>query len=100
MPTISGLDDIVKRKGGANDLIELTRLQVPLAEIGVGPVQPERRRAARAPCRSRRRRSTTALDELRFFRPYITTEGVSGWFDDFGHSGFPDAIGGVGRIST
>ena len=40
------------------------------------------------------------LDQLIFFRPYITEEGVSGWFDDFSHSGFPDAIGGIGRIYT
>ena len=26
--------------------------------------------------------------------------GAAGWFDDFGHSGFPDAFGGIGRIST
>ena len=38
VPTIKGLDGIVTRKGAANDLIELTELQVPLAEIGVGPV--------------------------------------------------------------
>ena len=38
VPTVKGLDGIVKRSGAANDLIELTDLQVPLAQIGVGPV--------------------------------------------------------------
>ena len=32
---------------------------------------------------------------LRSYAPELT-----GWFDDFGHSGFPDAFGGIGRIST
>jgi phospholipid/cholesterol/gamma-HCH transport system substrate-binding protein len=99
VPAVRDLDHIISRKGKANDLIELTRLQVPLARIAVGPV---RRNGARR--RGAFPESVQALDdgmdELRFFRPYITTEGISGWFDDFGHSGFPDAIGGVGRIST
>jgi phospholipid/cholesterol/gamma-HCH transport system substrate-binding protein len=30
---------------------------------------------------------------LRAYSPELT-----GWFDDFGHSGFPDAFGGIGRI--
>jgi hypothetical protein len=41
-----------------------------------------------------------SLPNLAFFRPYVTIEGVSGWFDDFGHSGVVDANGGMGRIST
>jgi len=99
VPTIKALDGIVKRKGKANDLIELTKLQVPLAEIGVGPVNRNgSSRQGALPA------GTQALadgqDELEFFRPYITEEAISGWFDDFSHSGFPDAIGGVGRIST
>ena len=32
------------------------------------------------------------------FRAY--TPELVGWFDDFGHSGFIDAIGGIGRIGT
>jgi hypothetical protein len=32
---------------------------------------------------------------LRAYAPELT-----GWFDDFGHSGFPDTFGGIGRIST
>jgi len=97
VPTIQQLDAIVRREGAANDLIELTRLQVPLARIGVGPVNRngQSRRGALP-------ESAQALDDslpqLSFFRPYITAEGISGWFDDFGHSGFPDAIGGIGRV--
>ncbi len=99
VPTVRNLDHIVKRKGKANDLIELTRLQVPLARIGVGPVNRNGQSRQGALPESAQA-LTDGLDELQFFRPYITTEGISGWFDDFSHSGYPDAIGGIGRIST
>jgi hypothetical protein len=32
------------------------------------------------------------------FRAY--TPELVGWFDDFGHSGYQDAIGGIGRIEA
>lgn len=97
VPTIKSLDGIVKRPGAANDLIELTRLQVPLAEIGVGPV--DRNGATREGALPASARALTdSLPQLSFLRPYLTAEGVTGWFDDFGHSGFPDAIGGIGRV--
>jgi hypothetical protein len=87
----------VKRNGPANDLIELTELQVPLAEIGVGPV--DRNGASREGALPASARALDdSLHQLAFLRPYVTTEGVTGWFDDFGHSGFPDAIGGIGRV--
>jgi phospholipid/cholesterol/gamma-HCH transport system substrate-binding protein len=86
VPTVKGLNTVINRKGQDNDLIELTRLQDPLAEIGVGPVD---RNGASL------RDSLTQLSTLRAYSPELT-----GWFDDFGHSGFPDAFGGIGRIST
>jgi phospholipid/cholesterol/gamma-HCH transport system substrate-binding protein len=111
VPTVRDLDSIVKAPGAANDLIELTELQVPLAEIGVGPVNrngasrrgalPESVVALGTDCENCTGPSDDGgLTELRFFRPYLTSDAISGWFDDFGHSGFPDALGGVGRIST
>jgi phospholipid/cholesterol/gamma-HCH transport system substrate-binding protein len=97
VPTVRGVDGIVKAPGAANDLIELTRLQDPLAEIGVGPVN--RNGAARPgaiPASSDALRdSRDQVSTLRAYSPELT-----GWFDDFGHSGFPDAFGGIGRIST
>jgi phospholipid/cholesterol/gamma-HCH transport system substrate-binding protein len=97
VPTIKSLDGIVKRPGGANDLIELTELQVPLAEIGVGPVN--RNGASREGALPASAKALAdSLPQLSFLRPYLTVEGVTGWFDDFGHSGFPDAIGGIGRV--
>ena len=97
VPTIKGLDGIVKRKGAANDLIELTRLQVPLGEIGVGPVSRNgAMREGALPASTQA--LTDSLPVLSFFRPY--TSELVGWFDDFGHSGVVDANGGIGRIST
>jgi phospholipid/cholesterol/gamma-HCH transport system substrate-binding protein len=97
VPTIKSLDGIVRRAGPANDLIELADLQVPLADIGVGPV--DRNGATREGALPASAQALTdSLPQLSFLRPYVTTEGVTGWFDDFGHSGFPDAIGGIGRV--
>jgi phospholipid/cholesterol/gamma-HCH transport system substrate-binding protein len=99
VPTVKALDGIVRRPGAANDLIELTALQDPLAEIGVGPVT--RNGASRRGALPESAQALSdGLEQLTFFRPYITTDAISGWFDDFSHSGFPDALGGIGRISA
>ena len=99
VPTVKALDAIVKRKGAANDLIELTELQVPLAEIGVGPVvRNGQSRAGALPISTQALNS--GLHELEFLRPYLTVEGITGWFDDFSQSGKNDAIGAIGKIST
>ena len=115
VPTVKGLDAIVSRKGAANDLIELTELQVPLAEIGAGPVvRNGQSREGALPasatalgpncpgCAGQPGLSTSdgGLTQLSFFRPYISEDAISGWFDDFSHSGFPDAIGPIGRINA
>ncbi|HEY7267159.1 MAG TPA: MlaD family protein [Solirubrobacterales bacterium] len=97
VPTVQGVNGIIKAPGAANDLIELTRLQDPLAEIGVGPVN---RNGASRPgtlpaSADALRDSLDQVSTLRAYSPELT-----GWFDDFGHSGFPDAFGGIGRIST
>jgi hypothetical protein len=72
---------------------------VPLAEIGVGPVN--RNGASRRGALPESAQALSdSLPQLSFFRPYITTEAITGWFDDFGHSGYYDTIGGIGRIAT
>jgi phospholipid/cholesterol/gamma-HCH transport system substrate-binding protein len=97
VPTVKALDGIVRRDGPANDLIELTELQVPLAEIGVGPVN--RNGASREGALPASARALTdSLPQLAFLRPYVTAEGVTGWFDDFGQSGRKDSIGDIGRV--
>jgi phospholipid/cholesterol/gamma-HCH transport system substrate-binding protein len=104
VPTVRDLDRLVRRRGRDNDLVELTRLQVPLSQIAIGPVR--RDGTERGPNRPQRRgafpESTVALrdslPQLSFLRAY--TPELVGWFDDFGHSGIVDANGGVGRISS
>jgi len=54
----------------------------------------------RARCRSQPQALVGGLPNLAFLRPYVAEEALSGWFDDFGHSGIVDANGGLGRIST
>ena len=97
VPTVRGLNGIIRAPGPANDLIELTRLQDPLAAIGVGPIDRNgaSRPGALPASADSLKNSLTQLSTLRAYSPELT-----GWFDDFGHSGFPDAFGGIGRIST
>jgi phospholipid/cholesterol/gamma-HCH transport system substrate-binding protein len=97
VPTVKGLSGIIKKPGAANDLIELTRLQDPLAAIGVGPVNRNgaSRPGALPASADSLKNSLNQISTLRAYSPELT-----GWFDDFGHSGFPDAFGGIGRIST
>jgi phospholipid/cholesterol/gamma-HCH transport system substrate-binding protein len=97
VPTVQGLNGIIKAPGPANDLIELTRLQDPLAKIGVGPV--DRNGASRPGALPASADSLKdSLDQVSMLRAY--SPELTGWFDDFGHSGFPDAFGGIGRISV
>jgi phospholipid/cholesterol/gamma-HCH transport system substrate-binding protein len=97
VPTVKGLNGVINSPGPNNDLIELTRAQDPLAQIGVGPVDrngASRPGALPASAQSLRD-SLNQISTLRAYSPEI-----SGWFDDFSHSGFPDAIGAIGRISA
>jgi phospholipid/cholesterol/gamma-HCH transport system substrate-binding protein len=97
VPAVQDLNGIIRAPGPANDLIELVSLQDPLAEIGVGPVTRNgaSRRGALPESAQALTDSLPQVSTLRAYAPELT-----GWFDDFGHSGFPDAFGGIGRIST
>jgi phospholipid/cholesterol/gamma-HCH transport system substrate-binding protein len=100
VPAIKDLDSIVRRPGANNDLVELTRLQVPLGQIAGGPVNRNGASRPGAFPAAADALSGRGLAQLAFFRPYVTSEGISGWFDDFSHSGITDANGGMGRIAT
>ena len=111
VPTVRDLDAIVRRRRADNDLVDLTRLNVPLEERAVGEGSPEcgddptadfggaadddfkQGAFGESVCSLR-----NGLPNLAFFRPY--TPELVGWFDDFGHSGQYDANGGFGRFST
>ncbi len=95
VPTVRDLANIVSRPGSDNDLTDLTRLGVPLADATVrnidanGAVRP-----GAFPV------STSALNEstpeLAFARPYAVD--LTGWFEGFSHPGAIDANGAVSRI--
>jgi phospholipid/cholesterol/gamma-HCH transport system substrate-binding protein len=94
-PTLNDLSDIIKRPGAANDLIELTGLQVPLRDATTRKVQANGKQRDGA-----FKASQDALKgntpEFSFFRPY--TPDLLGWFDDFSHSGVYDALGAASRV--
>ncbi len=95
-PTIRDLSKLIRRSGASNDLIELTRGNVPVRDIAVGPVTrngKSREGALPASVKS----LTAATPELGFARPYAPD--LVGWFNDFSQTGFYDANGGIGRVA-
>jgi phospholipid/cholesterol/gamma-HCH transport system substrate-binding protein len=97
VPTVKGLNGIINAPGQDNDLIELTRLQDPLAQIGVGPVDRNgaSRPGALPASADSLKDSLNQVSTLRAYSPELT-----GWFDDFANSGKADAFGGIGRIAV
>ncbi len=113
VPTIRDLDQIVLQPGQSNDLVELTSLAPDLARAGVGAGSPDCGNGPADPADLKTPadddydqgafgEAVCSLDNselnLAFFRAY--TPELVGWFDGFGHSGFVDAISGIGRVST
>ena len=95
-PTLRNLAALTRSPGADNDLVELMRSTIPLRDIAVGPVQRNgAKRDGAFPA------STKALGEswpeLATARPYAPE--LTGWFDDFGHSGVYDALGGGSRAA-
>jgi phospholipid/cholesterol/gamma-HCH transport system substrate-binding protein len=96
VPTVRDLSDIIKKPGADNDLIELTKLGVPLAQATVRDTNANgKTRPGAFPI------STTALNdstpELATARPYAVD--LTGWFEGYTHPGTIDANGGASRIA-
>jgi phospholipid/cholesterol/gamma-HCH transport system substrate-binding protein len=96
VPTVRNLARIVSRPGAGNDLIDLTRLGVPLAAVTVHNVTANgASRPGAFP------QSVTALmqstPELAFARPYAVD--LTGWFEGFSHPGMQDANGSASRVA-
>ena len=96
-PTVRDLNLVVKRDGGGNDLIELTKTFTPLADIAVDAANRngERRRGSIAENAIATRDSAPIIA---FGRPY--TPDLFGWFDDFSTTGGADAATGISRTQT
>ncbi len=113
VPTVRDLSQILRRPGEANDLIELTKIQSPLADAAVGTGSPDCGTEAtnldqlanvqdddftqgalgETVCALR-----NSAPQLSMFRAY--TPELVGWFDGFSHPAYIDALGGIGRIET
>jgi phospholipid/cholesterol/gamma-HCH transport system substrate-binding protein len=106
VPTVHDLANIVcsrqhervgcNRPGPNNDLIDLTRLGVPLAAVTVHKVKAHGKlRPGAFP------QSVIALNgstpELATARPYAVD--LTGWFEGYAHPGGVDANGGVSRVA-
>jgi phospholipid/cholesterol/gamma-HCH transport system substrate-binding protein len=95
-PTINDLSDIVSRPGAANDLIELTKLQVPLRDVTTRKFEANGKQREGA-FKVSQEALKGAAPEFAYFRPY--TPDLLGWFDDFSHSGTYDALGAASRVA-
>ncbi|MGH2988197.1 MAG: MlaD family protein [Solirubrobacterales bacterium] len=113
VPTIRDLDAIVKRRGADNDLVELTRLQRPLARRAIGSGSPDCGPGAENPddllvaadqdftqgafgetvCSLQ-----NGLGNLSLFRSYAPE--LLGWFNSFSHVGYQDGTGDTAAISV
>jgi phospholipid/cholesterol/gamma-HCH transport system substrate-binding protein len=112
-PTVRDLDNIVRRPGRDNDLVELDRTLPPLADIALDTkrrsMAPGGRRFNVGTVRGAFPESAEALTEsvtgrdgrggrlgaIPTLRPY--TPDLFGWFDDFSTTGAYDALGGISR---
>lgn len=95
-PTIRDLSNLIRRSGANNDLVELTRTNVPVRDIAIGPVTrngKEREGALPASTKA----LAGATPQLGFARPYAVD--LVGWFNDFSQTGYYDANGAVGRVA-
>jgi phospholipid/cholesterol/gamma-HCH transport system substrate-binding protein len=95
-PTIRDLSKLVRSPGKDNDLYELTKSTIALRPIAVGPVTRNGKEREGALPASAKALGESA-PELEFARPYAVD--LTGWFDDFGHSGIFDALGGASRAA-
>jgi phospholipid/cholesterol/gamma-HCH transport system substrate-binding protein len=95
-PTLRDLSALVRSPGASNDLIEMTKSSVPVRNAAVGPTNRNgKARDGAFPGSTKALKA--AIPELATARPYAPD--LTGWFDDFGHSGLYDALGGASRAA-
>jgi phospholipid/cholesterol/gamma-HCH transport system substrate-binding protein len=96
VPTVQDLSTIISRPGPNNDLIDLNRLAVPLAQATVGHVFADGKlRPGAFPVSQRA--LTESVPELAVGRPYAVD--LTGWFEGYSHPGVYDANGAASRIA-
>jgi len=96
-PTLRDLSQTIQAPGADNDLVELTQAAAPLRDIAVSSAK--RDGAAREGAFPATTKALAgATPELATARPYAPD--LTGWFDDFSHSGLYDALGGASRAGV
>lgn len=97
VPTLRDLAALTQRAGEDNDLVELYRAFPALRDISTRPAQRNgRERPGSFPTTAEAFRN--AREPVAYLRPYGPE--LTGWFDDFGHSGLYDAFGNASRVAT
>jgi|SRR5579884_779262 len=97
VPTIRDLSNIISRPGPNNDLIELNRLAVPLAQVTVGKVRANGAlRPGAFPVSEQA--LNQSVPELAVARPYAVD--LTGWFEGYSHPGAYDAFGAASRVAA
>ena len=95
-PTLRDLSQTIDAPGPDNDLVELTQAAAPLRDIAVGSATRDGEvREGAFPATTKA--LAGAAPELATARPYAPD--LTGWFDDFSHSGLYDALGGASRAA-
>ena len=96
-PTFRDLASLIKAPGAENDLIDLARSVPPFRDIAVrgGLFNGKQRPGSFETSRNSLKGSTP---QWAFQRPYVVD--LTGWFDDFSHSGIYDALGSASRVAT
>ncbi len=96
-PTVRNLADVVRRRGRDNDLIELGGATIQFRDVAIGPVQANGKQR-RGSLPESRESLAEQTGHWAFQRPYAVD--LTGWFDDFSHSGIYDAYGSASRVAT
>jgi phospholipid/cholesterol/gamma-HCH transport system substrate-binding protein len=96
VPTVRNLANVISRPGANNDLIELNKLAVPLAQVTVGKVKANG--AVRPGAFSVSEKALhESVPELAVGRPYAVD--LTGWFEGYSHPGGYDANGSASRVA-
>ncbi len=96
VPTVQDLSRIISRPGANNDLTELVKLGVPLANATVRNIQADGKLRPGAFNQSKLALNDST-PELATARPYAVD--LTGWFEGYTHPGVIDANGGSSRIA-
>lgn len=95
-PTLRDLTQLTRTSGKGNDLIDLLGTAGAVRDAalkGVTVAGKERESSFVSTAKALK----GAAPELGYVRPYAPD--LTGWFDDFGHSGLVDALGGASRAA-